>query len=79
MKALKIMGTTNITSSPLVSRHHKGDAPADIFRRQATGRVPRVILDLRPARVICTTFVKDGDIDRRRGVAHVAVDTEHLW
>ena len=60
MKALQITGGTEIAPLPFLSVYRKGDVPAEIFRRQATGEVPRVVPDLRPARFVRSILLEDG-------------------
>ena len=60
MKAFQITDGTEIKPLAFQSAYRKGDAPAEIFRRQAAGEVPRVVKDLRPVRFIRTITLRDG-------------------
>ena len=60
MKALEITTGTTIRPLPLPTAYRKGDVPAEHYRRQATGEVPTVVPDLRPARFVRVIALKDG-------------------
>lgn len=60
MKAFQITDGIEIKPLAFHSAYRKGDAPAEIFRRQAAGEVPRVVPDLRPVRFIRTIALRDG-------------------
>jgi hypothetical protein len=63
MKAFEITTGTAIRQLPLPSAYRKGDVPAEHYRRQATGEVPTVVADLRPARFVRAIALKDGSFD----------------
>jgi len=60
MKAFEITTGTTIRPLPLPTTYRKGDVPAEHYRRQATGEVPTVFPDLRPARFVRAIALKDG-------------------
>ena len=60
MKAFQITDGAEIKPLPFQSAYRKGDAPAEGFRRQAAGEIPRVVTDLRPVRFIRTIALRDG-------------------
>jgi len=60
MKTYQIVGGPDIKVLPLLSVYRKGDAPAEFYRKQATGETPRVVPDLRPGRFVRTILLEDG-------------------
>ena len=67
MKAFHIRaqgnGAVEFQPLPLPSFHRKGDAPAEYFRQQARGEVPKADQNLRPASFLRTIRFDDGDVD----------------
>jgi hypothetical protein len=63
MKALRISahaGGTQVQPLPLQAVYRKGDAPAEYFRRQASGEIPKAEQNLSPAAFLRTIIVRDG-------------------
>jgi hypothetical protein len=64
MKALQIImqsGGTAIQPLPFTSPYRKGDVPAEFYRRQASGEVPLVDQNLKPARFFREIRVTNGE------------------
>jgi hypothetical protein len=63
MKALQISahsGAIQVHPLPLPAVYRKGDAPAEYFRRQASGEIPKAEQNLSPAAFVRTIVVRDG-------------------
>jgi hypothetical protein len=60
MRAFEITTGALIRPLPLPSAYRKGDVPAELYKRQATGEVPTVVPGLRPARFVRTIVLKEG-------------------
>src|ERR1700731_528531 len=67
MKAFQIRaqrnGAVDFRPLPLPSLHRKGDSPAEYFRQQARGEVPKAEQNLSPSSFFRTIRFDDGDID----------------
>lgn len=63
MKAFRISahaGGAQVRPLPLPAVYRKGDAPAEYFRRQASGEIPMAEQNLSPAAFVRTIIVRDG-------------------
>jgi quercetin dioxygenase-like cupin family protein len=63
MKALQISarsGGIHTRPLPLPSVYRKGEAPAEYFRRQASGEIPKAEQNLSPAAFLRTIVLRDG-------------------
>jgi hypothetical protein len=63
MKAVHISanaGGIHVRPLPLPAVYRKGDAPAEYFRRQASGEIPKAEQNLSPVAFIRTIIVRDG-------------------
>jgi hypothetical protein len=63
MKAVHISASADglqVRPLPLPSVYRKGDAPAEWFRRQASGEIPKAEQNLSPAAFVRTIIVPDG-------------------
>jgi quercetin dioxygenase-like cupin family protein len=63
MKAVHISanaGGIHVRPLPLPAVYRKGDAPAEYFRRQASGEIPKAEQNLSPAAFVRTIIVRDG-------------------
>jgi hypothetical protein len=72
MKALRISacaGGIHVRALPLPAVYRKGDIPAEFFRRQASGEIPKAEQNLAPATFIRTIIVDNG---RFTGLASAA-------
>ena len=60
MQAYQIRNGSDIKPLPFQSAYRKGDAPAEIFRKQATGELERVVPDLKQGRFVRTIALRNG-------------------
>jgi hypothetical protein len=60
MQAYQIKSGSDIKPLPFQSAYRKGDAPAEVFRKQATGELQRVVPDLKPGRFVRTITLRNG-------------------
>lgn len=67
MKAFHItaQGNGNCVAQPLPlpALYRKGDSPAEFFRQQASGEIPRADLNLKPSRFIRSIVLDDGGVN----------------
>ena len=63
MKALRISARSDsiqVQPLPLPAIYRKGDAPAEYFRRQASGEIPKAAQNLSPAAFVRTIVLREG-------------------
>jgi hypothetical protein len=63
MKALRILARSDAIQAqplPLPAVYRKGDAPAEYFRRQASGEIPKAEQNLSPAAFVRTIVLREG-------------------
>ena len=63
MKALQLSARSNAINTqplPLPAIYRKGDAPAEYFRRQASGEIPKAEQNLSPAAFVRSIVLRDG-------------------
>jgi hypothetical protein len=60
MQAYQVKNGSDIKPLPFQSAYRKGNTPAEIFRKQATGELQRVVPDLRPGRFVRVIALESG-------------------